>query len=240
MKLSNHTAHYRIDAEHFDYFEQHSTADHDSARRIQDAVWDCARIASSDTVLDMGSGNGWILERRGAEDRVATVCVDLGKANLLRLKEIHGRRVHAVVADAQHLPFRREAFSRVIASEVLEHVNDPAAAVQQAAMVLSSGGRFIATTPYKEVLRYYLCVHCNQPTPANAHLHSFDEHALLEIFGRSDFKETSYFTFQNKAFHHLRLSPLLRFLPWRAWRVIDRFFTLVSVKCHTILVTGSR
>lgn len=240
MKLVDHTTHYRIDAEEFDYFADRSAADHDSARRIQDAVWHCARIQPAETVLDMGSGNGWLPDRRASHDSGATVCVDLGKANLLRLKEMHGDRIMAVVADASHLPFRDGSISCVVASEVLEHVNDPEAAVQETATVLAPGGRLVITTPYREVLRYSLCVHCNRQTPVNAHLHSFDERTLLEILDRSGLSPARYYTFQNKAFLHLRLSSLLRFLPWWAWRVIDRFFTLFSAKCHTILVTGSR
>ena len=46
---------------------------------------------------------------------------------------------------------------------------------------LKTGGKLIITTPYNEKLEYYLCVHCNLPTPKNAHLHSFNKQNIKEI-----------------------------------------------------------
>jgi ubiquinone/menaquinone biosynthesis C-methylase UbiE len=240
MKLADHTRHYAVDAEEFDYFEERIGADRDAARRIQQAVLHAARIESSDRVLDLGSGGGWLLgdidEAHGAD----VVSVDLGLNNLRRLRVQYGSRVQAVVADAGRLPFRDGSFSCVVASEVLEHCNDPEAVVIEATSVLRPNGRLVVSTPYREVLRYSLCIHCNKSTPLNAHLHSFSEERLAGMFRAAGLHEVRSFVFQNKLFQHLRLSPLFRFLPFRAWRVIDRLFTFIIAKCHTIVVHGRR
>ncbi len=52
-----------------------------------------------------------------------------------------------LVADAQHLPFKRNAFSCIICSEVLEHLTDPRAAILDFHQVLCDNGRLIITTP---------------------------------------------------------------------------------------------
>ncbi len=240
MKLADHTAHYRIDAEEFDYFEERSGADRDAARRIQQAVLAEARLKSSDLVLDIGSGGGWLFEEFDGTPAPRIVAVDLGVRNLRKLRERHGNGVMTVVADAEHLPFRPGAFSAVIASEVLEHLNDPAAALREAARTLASGGRCVISTPYRETLRYYLCIHCNRPTPVNAHLHSFDEHVLRDHFNNAGLREIRHQPFQNKLLLYLRLSHLLRFLPWNLWRGIDRLCNFVYPRCHSIIVSGKQ
>jgi len=240
MKLANHMAHYRIDAEHFDYFEERRGADRDAARRIQEAVLSEAGLTVQDRALDLGSGNGWLLEEfpAGASPRI--VCVDLGITNLRRLRARHGARAVVVVADAEHLPFRPGAFTAVIASEVLEHLNDPGRALREAAFCLTPGGRCVISTPYREPLRYSLCIHCNRPTPVNAHIHSFDEQTHRTYFTEAGLTRIRYYTFQNKLLQYLRISHLLRFLPWNLWRMIDRLCNLFYNRCHSIVMRGIR
>ncbi|MBN1447538.1 MAG: methyltransferase domain-containing protein [Bacteroidetes bacterium] len=240
MKLADHTAHYRIDAEQFDYFEERSGADRDAARRIQEAVLSETRLQQEDVVLDLGSGNGWLLEEFDAKHSPRIVAVDLGMKNLRRLRERHGMRALVVAADAAHLPFRPGVFTAVIASEVLEHLNDPLQVLREAASCLAPGGRCVVSTPYREKLRYSLCIHCNRPTPANAHINSFDEHEHRRLFAAAQLSSVRYFTFQNTLLQYLRLSHLLRFLPWNLWRMIDRFANLLYSRCHSIVVSGIR
>ena len=52
-----------------------------------------------------------------------------------------------VVADCNALPFADDCLSRVIASEVLEHIEDDMKAISEAARVLEQGGEFVATYP---------------------------------------------------------------------------------------------
>lgn len=240
MKLADHQAHYRTDAEEFDYFALRSGADHDAARRIQEAVFHSARFTAGDVICDLGSGGGWLMEELAERPDVHIVSVDLGLRNLQRLRERFGERTLPVVADAARLPFKPGVFSCVVASEVLEHCNEPARVAAETHAVVAAGGRVVVSTPYREVLRYSLCIHCNRPTPQNAHLHSFDETQLTEIFRDAGFSAPRWFTMQNKVFLHLRLSPLFRFLPFRIWRVIDRLFTFINAKCHTIVMRAER
>ncbi|MCB2204400.1 methyltransferase domain-containing protein [bacterium] len=240
MQLADHTAHYRTDAEEFDYFASQQGATDDATRRIQQAVLHTARPVSGDVICDVGSGGGWLLASLHDNTDIRVVSVDLGLRNLQRIREMHGERAWCVVADAAHLPFRPGSFTCGIASEVLEHCNDPEHVVRECAQLLGSGGRLVISTPYREVIRYSLCIHCNKPTPLNAHLHSFDEKRLTAMFTGAGLSQTRSFIFQNKAFLHLRLSQILRFLPYPLWRVIDRLFTFMNAKCHSITVTGKR
>ncbi|MET0487379.1 MAG: methyltransferase domain-containing protein [Candidatus Rokuibacteriota bacterium] len=57
-----------------------------------------------------------------------------------------------VRADVVSLPFRSGTFDAVKATEVLEHVADPAAALRECARVLQAGGHLVATAPFLERL----------------------------------------------------------------------------------------
>lgn len=232
----DHIAHYRIDAEQFDYFELQTGPDADATQRIRDGVLHAARIPADALVLDAGSGNGW-LGRSVPQARV--VSVDLGLRNLQRIRDTDPT-ARVVCADLTRLPFRDGAFARIVASEVIEHVPDPSAVVREAARCLAHAGRLTVSTPYKERLRYSLCVHCNRPTPANAHLHSFDEHRHRAIAREAGLEDVRTTPIQNRLFIASRLSWLLRFLPYRLWRIVDRFCMFAMMKANTIIVTAIR
>jgi SAM-dependent methyltransferase len=57
-----------------------------------------------------------------------------------------------VRADVVALPFRAGAFDAIKATEVLEHVPDPATALRECARVLHAGGHLVMTAPFLERL----------------------------------------------------------------------------------------
>ena len=108
-------------------------------------------------LLDLGCGFGrhsYEALRRGAE----VVACDLGRAELDGVLALAWSLVEqgelgdnamtcAVQGDAVHLPFNDETFDRVIASEVLEHIHDDAAALAELARVMRPGGQLAVTVP---------------------------------------------------------------------------------------------
>lgn len=142
----------------------------------------------------------------------------------------------AVVADAFHLPFNDGAFGSIVASEIIEHVIDPAAFVTELFRVLKPGGSLVITTPYKELLRYTLCIHCNQNTPINAHLHSFDEKVMTSLYNGPDLSRVQWKTFGNKALLHLRTHPVMGLLPFKLWKLTDAAANqLVNARAHILV-----
>ena len=238
MKVASPSAHYKIDAEFFDYFAYPSGADADSGKRIQQAVLAAARPLESVRILDVGSGNGWLA--RTAHESACTVSVDLGVPNLKRLRQELGSDFLAVCADAARLPFRPGSFDRIVLSEVLEHVNWPDMVVSETARCLSPAGTAIFSTPYRERIQSSLCVHCNRPTPANAHLHSFDKARYRASLASAGLHVRKMLLIQNKALSTLRVSYILRFLPYALWRFVDAVGMILFPKANTIIVTGSK
>jgi SAM-dependent methyltransferase len=100
-------------------------------------------------LLDVGCGRGRVLryvEPTGAADRVAWFGIDLDPRMPARLHR--PERWRAALADvARGLPFRDAAFDVVVCEQVLEHLDDPAAALVETARVLRAGGLLVAGVP---------------------------------------------------------------------------------------------
>ncbi len=95
-------------------------------------------------VLDIGCGLGAYVRRfRDFSPYVYGMDVDAP-----RVKEGARRGTpHLLVGAAEHLPFRVGAFDVVVLNEVIEHVNDDAAALREAVRALRPGGTVIVYAP---------------------------------------------------------------------------------------------
>ncbi|MGA9365054.1 MAG: class I SAM-dependent methyltransferase [Bacteroidota bacterium] len=221
MECADHITHYRLDGELFDYFDEGTGATREFSGRLRDYILSLCDMKPGSRVLDVGSGSGWVARQLVAKG-TKVVSVDLSQRNLEKTKLTLGREgADFVLADAYRLPFRKGSFDVVVVSEVLEHLNSPAACLQEFERILAPNGKVIASTPYKERIQYYLCIHCNKKTPANAHLQSFDEHSLALLFQSQNFRRIRFQKFGNKALLFARIYYLLRFLPFGAWKTLD-------------------
>lgn len=114
-------------------------------------------LRPGERVLDLGCGFGrhaYGALRRGAD----VVACDLGLAELKEVLSVWAAMLQAdelpdgvaciaTNGDATRLPFPDESFDRAMASEVLEHVPDDAAAFAELARVLKPGGTLAITVP---------------------------------------------------------------------------------------------
>jgi SAM-dependent methyltransferase len=114
-------------------------------------------VRAGDRVLDLGCGGGrhaFEVYRRGAD----VVAFDLDPGELAPVTSMFGGMLAAgevspqagagaVSGDATSMPFGDGAFDRVIAAEVLEHILDDQAAMNELARVLRPGGLAAITVP---------------------------------------------------------------------------------------------
>jgi SAM-dependent methyltransferase len=119
--------------------------------------YDKLGIRPGDLLLDLGCGFGrHAFEgfRRGAR----VVACDMSRAELVDVRGLFGAMVEAgeappagmgtvVNGDATRLPFAADSFDRIIASEVMEHIPDDLAALDELARVLKPGGVLAVTIP---------------------------------------------------------------------------------------------
>lgn len=231
MQKFNYIDHYKKDAEEFDYFEDRIGATEDDERRVHQFI--LSRINKNvSSILDVGSGSAWVASIFADSDK-QVVSLDISEINAKKAKEIINNSHHTpIVGDSFNLPFINSKFDIVIASEVIEHVFDPEKFVKELLRVVKPTGKLIITTPYKEKLRYYLCVHCNKKTPVHAHIHSFDEKKLISY---SNYK-SNWITFGNRFLIFMRTYVVLKYLPFTLWKMIDKIFNKITKMPVHILV----
>lgn len=107
-------------------------------------------ITAEDVVVDVGCGDGGITSfsaRQGAHVILADLDPDKIRQAAERLKDSPARQVDAHVTDASPLPLADGSCSRVICTEVLEHVDDPAALMSELVRVGRPGALFLISVP---------------------------------------------------------------------------------------------
>jgi len=177
--------------------------------------------------LDIGSGEGFILDALADGDKLQYVAAELDK-DLLELAKKNMKnkyRVDLVCASVFHLPFRDNSFDIVMLLEVIEHLLNIGQLPKLISRIIKSEGMLVISTPYKEKIRYYKCPQCNKFTPLYGHLHSFDERKIQKLFN-------PYFNalkFEHTINQLAIMGPLL-YLPFKTTYFLNKIFNRVFGK----------
>ena len=95
-------------------------------------------------LLEVGCGAGNILEKG---PRGNLFGVDISAFILAKARQKLNKQANLFQADAQNLPFKDRVFKQVICSEVLEHLLDPSASLQEIARILKQQGFAVVSVP---------------------------------------------------------------------------------------------
>jgi SAM-dependent methyltransferase len=113
--------------------------------------WWASSLVSGKRVLDAGCGTAYgsaILARAGAREVVG---VDVAADVLAAVKPRMPRRVRLERADVSSLPFTDDRFDVVVCFEVIEHVEDAEATLDEFARVLAQDGVLAISSPNRDV-----------------------------------------------------------------------------------------
>ena len=109
-------------------------------------------------VLDIGCGAGFLTNALATEGHQVTG-IDASPTSLtVAGSHDHTGTVRYVTGDALSLPFEDGAFDVVCAMDFLEHVDDPARVVAEAARVLAPGGLFFFHTFNRNLLSWLIVI----------------------------------------------------------------------------------
>ena len=153
---------------------------------------EAVRPSPGSTVLDIGCGFGrhsYEAPRRGAD----VVASDFSLPELVEVQGTvgamwdGGELPDGVAAmscngDVTNLPFPDDSFDHVIASEILEHIDDDVAAIAELTRILKPGGRFAATIPatLPERICWKLSDQYHAPAVPGGHVRIYEKGELAD------------------------------------------------------------
>ena len=118
-----------------------------------------------------------------------------------------------IVSDICKIPVEDESFDAVLCSEVLEHVNDPVAAIKEIDRVLKVGGIMLLTAPFRSLTHfspYHYCDGFNKYF-YETHLKNYE---IVDISCNGNFFDT--------------LAEQIRLMPRIGWRYSNKFISLIA------------
>ena len=127
----------------------------------------CQPYAVGKRVLDVPCGCGWGTSFLRRTRRL--LGIDLSLEAIQYAQNHYSDRADFMIADMRHLPFAAESFDLVICLEGIEHIPVEIGKqfIQEAARVLSVGGRLILTNPLPDPKR--------SPNPYHVHEYELEE-----------------------------------------------------------------
>lgn len=108
-------------------------------------------ITAEDTVLDVGCGDGGNVSfcgMRGAKIIIADIDAAKVEATRQRLSDTPARDVECHVTDCNPLPIADATATRVVSTEVIEHVDDPAQFLAELVRVGKPGALYLLSVPH--------------------------------------------------------------------------------------------
>ncbi|WP_172450842.1 class I SAM-dependent methyltransferase [Candidatus Chloroploca asiatica] len=178
----------------YSYLENRSLSMYWQARAKQ--VIEGVQISSRDHVLEIGCGVGLWTSFFTPRSR-SFVAIDLDKGFTKYIKSwkapcglLHPTHsAHIGVANAEQLPFLRDTFSRIIAIDVIEHVPDDRAMVEEMYRVLAPNSRLVLTTLLADRPSYF------QRMNFEDHKREYSQDGLCELVKSVGFDIEKYFYF---------------------------------------------
>lgn len=127
-------------------------------------------------ILDIGCGGGFLTNYLAKEGHTVSG-VDLSEKSLEMAREKdETRSVNYVRASAYDLPFPEKSFDVVCAMDLLEHVEEPAVVVREAARLLKKDGLFFFHTFNRNWLSYLMVIKgvdwCFYNAPSQMHVYA--------------------------------------------------------------------
>jgi 2-polyprenyl-3-methyl-5-hydroxy-6-metoxy-1,4-benzoquinol methylase len=139
------------------------------------AAW----IGSGKQVLDLGCRDGSLTQYYATGNTVTGV--DIDREALALARERLGIETVCVDLNREQFPFQDGSFTVVIAGELLEHLVDPVAVVQEVHRVLAQDGMFVGSVPNSFHWRARLDFLRGRSLEDSTHLHLFSQAKLRQL-----------------------------------------------------------
>lgn len=173
--------------------------------------------------LDLGCGTGFLADWLARNTAARWWGADL---SLAAVRQAHRRNSSLALSsgDAEHLPFRNDAFDRIVCNGSAHHFLDLDVAMREVYRILVPAGRLVLfepiATPLGEAVRQGLFRDSKYESPADlAHKHEFTRAGVESSLARCGFQgiESTFCDFLAYP-----LTGMYMKLPWSDWRWLFR------------------
>ncbi|SFA85114.1 Methyltransferase domain-containing protein [Collimonas sp. OK607] len=140
-------------------------------------------VSESDVVLDVGCGGGGnaaFCARQGAHIVFADIDQAMVEETGRLLQGTPARKIEAIVTDADPLPLPDETFTRIVSTEVIEHVADPMVFLKELVRVGKPGALYLLAVPDPASEAIFKQI---------AHPSCFEPPNHIRILGRDEFAQ---------------------------------------------------
>jgi len=141
-------------------------------------------VGASDVLLDLGCGEGGLTlfcAKQGPHVVISDIEADKVATLKLKLQASEARKVEAFVCDSVPLPIDDGYVTKVMAMEMLEHVEDPKAVVAEIARVARSGAQVLLSVPSQESENFQRGIAPEAYFSSPNHVRTFSEQSFVEL-----------------------------------------------------------
>ena len=149
-------------------------------RRIE-IVRDFTRKTNSRSLLEVGSGDGYVLKAL-SDLPVSLTGIEISEKRIERSRALVPQ-AEIVAGDAREMPFADHSFDIVVCSEVLEHVPEPERAIEEMKRVVRPGGLVIVTVPQERNWQLGRLLLLRFPIRIPDHINQFSVSSMSQLFG---------------------------------------------------------
>lgn len=195
-----------------EYFEEffsqetaHGPEDRERAQFIEARIPNDVR-----TICDVGCGSGVVTTR--LKDKYQVTGLELTAAGVAKVRQMG---VSCVQGSIEALPFKDREFDLVLASEVIEHLDQRILPKGLCELARVASKYILLTVPNRDHLAFlrYECPHCKTQSVPWGHVNSFSTQSMAGLFDGYHLSEVVTFGFRIPD----GCNPLTRLLFWARW-----------------------
>jgi SAM-dependent methyltransferase len=153
-------------------------------RNEVDEIFEGFHVGPADVVLDVGCGDGgrsMFCAARGCHIIYADIDPEKVALTAQRLQGSNASKQQGIVSDTDPLPLETGTATRVIATEIIEHVDQPSRFLAELVRVGAPGALYLLTVPEALAEQAQVGLAAPQYFQKPNHIHTFDRTQFAEL-----------------------------------------------------------
>ena len=116
-------------------------------------IKDLLQLTTDDHFLDIGCGSGYLLNQAACKQGIGVDISDLMVKTAWENCKKNGKKF-IVQSDAENLPFKNKSFSKIVSTEVIEHILHPKALLEEIVRVSKKNTVIVISIPNEKHINW--------------------------------------------------------------------------------------